>query len=185
MPRRRTEPVSSGRKLNQLGGRGCPCPVAGRSLRASLPSAHSMPAACAIGIQACACRQRRLRGMGNPDPTTVKNRRIWSRSAFHLRHAAGESPRRVPSGPPRLDANPRRRGHHRTRAARNRPPGRRPAAGGPQSSPGPGMARRALKPQARRALYQDRRSSTSSGVRAAITLSSALTIDSANSRFLS
>ena len=38
--------------------------------------------------------------------------------------------------------------HHPAAAARNRPPGRRPAAGGPHSPPGPGMARRALSMEA-------------------------------------
>jgi hypothetical protein len=40
---------------------------------------------------------------------------------------SGRSPRRVPSASPRLDAHPRRQGHHIAEAARHRPPGRRPA----------------------------------------------------------
>ncbi len=39
----------------------------------------------------------------------------------------GAASRSVPSGSPRLGANPRRQGRHPAAAARNRPPGRRPA----------------------------------------------------------
>ena len=44
-------------------GRGCPCPVAGRSLRAP-PCAHSV--ASALRHPGCACRRRRLPGHGQP-----------------------------------------------------------------------------------------------------------------------
>ena len=65
MPRRRTlATVSCRRSLDaQCGARGCPCPIAGRSRRHPA-AARSMPAA--LRHPACACRQRRLRGTGNP-----------------------------------------------------------------------------------------------------------------------
>ena len=49
------------------------------------------------------------------------------RSAFHPQARSGRSPRRVPSGSPRLDANPRRQGHHS--AAGRTPSAARKAAG--------------------------------------------------------
>jgi len=52
--------------------RGRPCPVAGRSLRPSLASAHSMPAA--LRHPACACRQGRLPGHGQPLTDGVRTR---------------------------------------------------------------------------------------------------------------
>ena len=50
--------------LREAVRRGCPCPVAGRSLRPSLASAHCMPSA--LRHPACACRQARLSGHGQP-----------------------------------------------------------------------------------------------------------------------
>jgi hypothetical protein len=44
--------------------RGCPCPVAGRSLRPSMAFAHSM--LTALRHPACAGQQRRLSGHGQP-----------------------------------------------------------------------------------------------------------------------
>ena len=50
--------------LREVSRRGCPCPIAGRSLRPSLASAHCMPAA--LRHPACPCRQARLPGHGQP-----------------------------------------------------------------------------------------------------------------------
>jgi len=74
-------------------------------------------------------------------PTKQRSGRARSRRNAQARSWQG--PRCVPFGSPRLDVNPRRRCHHQTEAAHHRPPGRR-SAGGPASSAGPGMARRAL-----------------------------------------
>jgi len=47
--------------------RGCPCPIAGRSLRASCPPvARCWPRSA---ILAALGQQRRLRGTGNPEPS--------------------------------------------------------------------------------------------------------------------
>jgi len=50
--------------LREVSRRGCPCPIAGRSPRPSLASAHCMPAA--LRHPACPCRQARLPGHGQP-----------------------------------------------------------------------------------------------------------------------
>jgi len=61
-------PVSGGSHLNRacFAGRGCPRPIAGRSLRASCPSLTR----CRLRSRhpAFACRQRRLPGHGQPLP---------------------------------------------------------------------------------------------------------------------
>ncbi len=116
-----------GRRLGCLVGRDCPCPVAGRSLRTSCPSLTrrkpSLRNPCcarfptpALGAQATPTGMRFLKC---PKPTFL---------GFPVSGTQrGAALRSVPSASPRLDDNPRRRGHHSAQAARHRPPGRRPA----------------------------------------------------------
>ena len=148
-----------GRKQCHLVGRDCPCPVAGRSLRASCPALTRMQTS--LRNPCCACMHTPAlgaratpTGCGHEVPEATKSPRHPARPGESLpglppsgtqraqpapramelaslglpRPArSGRSPRRVPSASPRLDAHPRRQGHHIAEAARHRPPGRRPA----------------------------------------------------------
>ncbi len=126
-----------GRKRCQPVGRGCPYPGAGRSRRQSWPPLTRRKPS--LRHPGCVRFPTPAPGRGQPRPdnATQSVAGCYSTAAAcnqpsTLRHAAGASPRRVPSGSPRLDANPRRRGHHHPGAARHRPAGARDGPAGVQ-----------------------------------------------------
>ena len=100
-------PISCGTRIPSLALRGCPCPVAGRSLRHPA-SAHSM--LTALRHPACAGQQRRLRGTGNPLPSPPTAGRATGRASWSGGRAAAA--RGLPTGwreTPRCPADVRAR----------------------------------------------------------------------------
>jgi len=136
------------RMRRRLVGRDSPCPVAGRSLRPSWASLT--PRKLRSAIHGSAGFLGRLSGHGLPRPMTRLECQKPPRSALHCQARSEAQPRaachagRPASTPIRADRVTTPRRPH----AIGRPEGGRPG-GGPASSPGPWMARRALKPEAR------------------------------------
>jgi hypothetical protein len=106
--------------------RGCPCPVAGRSLRHPA-FAHSM--LTALRHPACACQQRRLSGHGQPltdevgrihEKHDIVSFFLRKRSLLVLRMASCHANQRgrAPRTPKRASGASAQQAHHRPRRGR-------------------------------------------------------------------
>jgi hypothetical protein len=100
--------------------RGCPCPIAGRSLRPSW--APLSRRRLRSGIHACAGRLRRLLGHGQPLAAVIVSVVFGAPRPIGIRHAAAVAASRACSGAVRLDASSR----SRPAPALDGPPSRRP-----------------------------------------------------------
>jgi hypothetical protein len=118
--------------------RGCPCPVAGRSLRHPA-FAHSM--LTALRHPACACQQRRLSGHGQPltdgsDSYTSPERERWDHHGCSVAVRGMGSPSRTRAGSPNTEASVRRLGGERVPSPPTRSPSRRASGACLGSPPG-------------------------------------------------